>query len=85
MSDSTRRTVRTVFQCLVGLAAGLPVLIAASGVPENAAGIGVVLAVSAFVTRMMASPVVQSVLPRWLRAEEPEKRTDVPRPDGRPE
>ncbi|MFR9800077.1 hypothetical protein ACL02U_29920 [Streptomyces sp. MS06] len=67
MSDATRRMLRTVVQLLVGLAAGMPLLVHASGVSESAPGVGVVLGVSAAVTRLMAAPVVQPLLPAWLR------------------
>ncbi|MEV4437474.1 hypothetical protein AB0K09_00405 [Streptomyces sp. NPDC049577] len=70
MTDQSRRTVRTVVQALVGLAAALPVLLPTLGVPKTAAGYGVVLAVAAGVTRAMSSPVLQRFLPAWLRTEQ---------------
>ncbi|WP_439676011.1 hypothetical protein [Embleya sp. MST-111070] len=69
MTDSTRRTIRTVVQAVLGLAAGLPLIITASGIPETAAGVGVILAVAAGVTRVMALPVVQQLMPSWLRTD----------------
>lgn len=66
--DETRRTWRTIFQTAVAIAAALPLLVAASGVPETTAGVGVLLAAAAAVTRIMALPVVDRLLPAWLRA-----------------
>ncbi|MFZ3569288.1 hypothetical protein ACNYS0_20265 [Streptomyces sp. BH034] len=74
MKDSTRRTLRTVVQTVVGLAAALPVLLPTLGVPETAAGYGLALAVAAGITRAMNSPTVQRFLPAWLR-KDPEPDT----------
>ncbi|MEU7602223.1 hypothetical protein [Streptomyces sp. NPDC041003] len=67
MTDATRRTVRTVVQTVLALAAGLPLIIDASGIPQTAAGVGLALAVAGGVTRVMALPVVEALLPSWLR------------------
>ncbi|MGA5268037.1 hypothetical protein [Streptomyces lydicamycinicus] len=69
MTDATRRTIRTVVQTVLGLAAGLPLIIDAAGIPQTAAGVGVALAVAGGLTRVMALPVVENLLPAWLRAE----------------
>ncbi|MFI1385534.1 hypothetical protein [Embleya sp. NPDC020886] len=69
MTDAARRTTRTVVQTVLGLAAGLPLIIAASGIPETTAGVGVVLAVAGGMVKVMALPVVEERLPRWLRAQ----------------
>ena len=71
MSDAFRRTVRTVLQVLVGLAAGLPALVHTSGLPSALPGLGLALAVAAAVTRVMALPIVDQLLPAWLRASYP--------------
>ncbi|MGW0898932.1 hypothetical protein ACWD0G_18400 [Streptomyces goshikiensis] len=77
MSDPNQRTARTVFQTLLGLAAGLPLIVDASGLPQSAAGVAVALAVAGAVTRVMALPVVQRLLPRWLyEAERPPAEAD---------
>lgn len=68
MTDGARRTVRTVFQTVVALAAGMPLIVAASGLADVVPGVAVVLAVSAGVTRVMALPVVDQLLPSWLRS-----------------
>lgn len=65
MNEKTRKTIRTAVQTAVGLAASLPVLLPALGVPETAAGVGVVLAVSATVTRVMHMDAARPLL-RWL-------------------
>lgn len=69
MNDSTRRTVRTVFQTVVSVAAGMPLLLDAAGLPDTLPGVGVVLAVSAAVTRLMALPLVDSLLPSFLKKD----------------
>lgn len=69
MTDASRRTLRTVVQTVLALAAGLPLIIDAAGIPQSAAGVGLAVAVAGGVTRVMALPVVEAVLPAWLRAE----------------
>ncbi|MGW7416144.1 hypothetical protein [Streptomyces sp. NPDC054863] len=69
MTDASRRTVRTLVQTALALAAGLPLILEASGIPQTAAGVGVALAVAGGITRVMRLPVVESLLPAWLRAE----------------
>ncbi|QGH75765.1 hypothetical protein L3Y25_gp036 [Gordonia phage Syleon] len=67
-----RAVVRTVFQVVIALAAALPLIVVASGVPATAAGVGVALAVAAGVTRVMALPVVNDLIDQyvpWLRTE----------------
>lgn len=71
MTDATRRTVRTVAQLALGLLAGLPLLVHTAGLPETLPGLGTVLAVAAAVTRVMALPIVDQLLPGWLRAAPP--------------
>ncbi|KOX16579.1 MULTISPECIES: hypothetical protein [unclassified Streptomyces] len=87
MTDATRRTVRTVVQTVLALAAGLPLIIDAAGIPQTAAGVGVALAVAAGITRVMALPVVENLLPAWLRAA-PHRDAELLAldrgPDGRP-
>ncbi|MFE4413091.1 hypothetical protein [Streptomyces sp. NPDC056821] len=87
MRDHTRRTVRTVVQAVVGLAAALPILLPELGIPETAAGVGIALAVAAAITRVMSSPLTQRFLPEWLRttptapadSTAPTSRGDAPR------
>jgi hypothetical protein len=68
MTDANRRTIRTVVQTVLALAAGLPLIVTAAGIPETAAGVGVALAVAGGITRVMALPVVENLLPAWLRS-----------------
>jgi hypothetical protein len=68
MSDANRRVIRGFFQFVVGLAAGVPLIVQASGIPETTAGVGTALAVGLGLTRVMALPVVDDLLPSWLRA-----------------
>ena len=67
MNDSTRRTIRTAVQAAVSLAAAAPLLVTASGLAETSSGVAAFLAVSAAVTRLMAVPAVDSLMPSWLR------------------
>jgi hypothetical protein len=71
--NSTRRTVRTVFQLALSLAAVLPLLVSASGLDETLPPLALALAVAAAVTRVMALPAVEQLLQRfapWLAATE---------------
>lgn len=61
-----KRTIRTVVQTALGLLAALPLIVQASGVPQTTAGLSVALAVAAGITRVMALPVVDGLLPAWL-------------------
>ncbi|AUG78105.1 hypothetical protein CFP65_3305 [Kitasatospora sp. MMS16-BH015] len=67
MTDSTRRTLRTAVQTLLGLLTALPLLVSTAGLPATLPGLGVALAVATAVTRVMALPVVENLLPTWLR------------------
>lgn len=71
MTDSARRLARTVLQVLLGLAAGAPLLAHTTGLTGTLPGLGVVLGVAAAITRLMASPLVDQLLPSWLRAATP--------------
>jgi hypothetical protein len=71
MSDSARRTVRTVVAVVLALAAGLPLLVRTAGLPETLPGLGTVLGVAAAITRLMALPQVNSWLPAWLQMAPP--------------
>ncbi|MFE1773766.1 hypothetical protein [Streptomyces sp. NPDC059008] len=72
MSDAARRTVRTVVQTLLGLAAALPLIISAAGIPRTVAGVATALAVAAGITRVMQLDAVQRLMPRWLRSAVPD-------------
>lgn len=69
-----RAVIRTVFAVVVSLAAGAPLLYTAAtqqSVEAATGAVGTILAVSAAITRVMATPFVndfiRSYLP-WLRA-----------------
>ncbi|NGO67631.1 hypothetical protein [Streptomyces boncukensis] len=79
MSDATRRTIRTAVAWLLSLAAALPAIVDASGIPASLPWAAGALAVAAAVTRVMALPAVDALLPGWLRKEPPPKDAE-----GRP-
>lgn len=61
-----RATLRTVVQLLVALAAAWPLIVSASGVEQTSAAVAGSLALAAAVTRIMALPVVDDLLRRFL-------------------
>ncbi|MFJ5883451.1 hypothetical protein [Kitasatospora cineracea] len=67
MTDTTRRTIRTGLQTLLGVLAALPLLVSTAGIPETLPGVALALTVSTAVTRVMALDVVEQLLPAWLR------------------
>ncbi|MEE1751746.1 hypothetical protein [Streptomyces sp. SP18CS02] len=71
MSDASRRTARTVLQTAVAIAVVLPALVDASGIPATLPWVAGALAVAGALTRVMALPSVQALLPPWLRGESP--------------
>ncbi|MFF0293140.1 hypothetical protein ACFYST_08115 [Kitasatospora sp. NPDC004614] len=75
MTDSTRRTIRTGLQTLLGLLASLPLLVSTAGIPQTVPGVALALTVATAATRVMALDVVEQLLPRWLRTP-PKEDTD---------
>jgi hypothetical protein len=70
--DSGRRTLRSVVQFALTLAAGLPVIIAGLGVdPVSTPGVATLLTVSATVVRVFNHPMVEAHLPSWLKKDTP--------------
>ncbi|MFE2352199.1 hypothetical protein [Kitasatospora cineracea] len=67
MKDSTRRTVRTLFQGTVTAAALLPLVVDAARIPAALPWVAGALTVSAAITRVMALPAVNRRLPSWLQ------------------
>lgn len=66
-----RATARTVFAVVIALAIGAPLLITASGVGSDVAGVAVILAIAGAITRIMALPWTNEFLARfapWLAA-----------------
>ncbi|CAM5609225.1 hypothetical protein GCM10010329_17450 [Streptomyces spiroverticillatus] len=69
MIDANRRTLRTLVQTTLALAVTLPAIVDASGIPAALPWVAGALAVAGGLSRVMALPGVQSLLPPWLRAE----------------
>lgn len=67
MSEAARRTARTVLQSAVALAVVLPAVVDAAGLPATLPWVAGALAAAGALTRVMAVPAVQSLLPAWLR------------------
>lgn len=67
MSDANRRTVRTLVQTAVALAVLLPAIVDASGIPATLPWVAAALAVAGGLSRVMALPGVQALMPGWLR------------------
>lgn len=67
LSENTKRAVRTVLQSAVGIAVVLPAIVDASGLPATLPWVAGALAVAGALTRVMAVPAVQNLLPSWLR------------------
>ncbi|MEU7038081.1 hypothetical protein ABZ958_31000 [Streptomyces sp. NPDC046237] len=67
MSDEAKRTARTVLQTAVALAVVLPAIVDASGIPATLPWVAGALAAAGALTRVMAVPAVQNLLPSWLR------------------
>ncbi|GHF99725.1 hypothetical protein [Streptomyces hydrogenans] len=67
MSEAAKRTARTVLQTAVGLAVVLPALVDVSGLPATLPWVAGALAAAGALTRVMAVPAVQLLLPSWLR------------------
>ncbi|MEU6192976.1 hypothetical protein [Streptomyces sp. NPDC047061] len=67
MSEAAKHTLRTVVQTAVGLCVLLPAVVDTAGIPDTLPWAAGALAVAAAVTRVMAVPAVQALLPSWLR------------------
>ncbi|ANW22216.1 hypothetical protein [Streptomyces clavuligerus] len=64
MKDTTKRPIRTVLQTAIGLAAMLPGIVEASGIPQTLPWVAGALAIAGAITRVMALPVVEAILTR---------------------
>ncbi|MEU8758086.1 hypothetical protein [Streptomyces sp. NPDC048659] len=69
MSEAAKRTARTVLQTAVGIAVLLPALVDASGIPATLPWVAGALAAAGALTRVMAVPALQALLPSWLRVD----------------
>ncbi|MGO4630485.1 hypothetical protein AB4225_06010 [Streptomyces sp. 2RAF24] len=76
MSDAAKRTARTILQTALGLAVALPAIVDASGIPAALPWVAGALAVAGGLTRIMAHPSVQRLLPGWLRTDTPPATAD---------
>ncbi|ARZ68783.1 hypothetical protein SMD11_3140 [Streptomyces albireticuli] len=76
MSEAAKRTARTVLQTAVGIALVLPAVVDASGVPAALPWVAGALAVAGGLTRVMALPGVQALLPGWLRTDAGARRDE---------
>lgn len=72
MTDATRRAIRTTVQTAITLAALLPAIVETSGIPATLPWAAGALALAASVTRIMAIPGVQALMPHWLRTAHPD-------------
>ena len=74
MSDAAKRTVRTAVQTLVGLLVLVPSATGSAGLPGLARDLpwaAGAVAVAGALSRLMAVPGVQALLPGWLRTAIP--------------
>jgi K+-transporting ATPase A subunit len=62
LSTKDRRVIRTVLQVVVGLAAAVPIVLPALGIPTTLAGYGIITGVAAGITRIMALDAVEQAL-----------------------
>lgn len=76
MAPDTKRVIRTVLQVVAGIAAGLPLLVHTANLPDTLPGVGVVLAVAAATTKLMAA--ANPWLPAWLRLDNPAPASTLP-------
>ncbi len=67
MSDERKRMLRTAFQVVLSLAIAAPLIVDAIGVSSSVPIVAVILSASLALTRAMALPVVEKILPRWLK------------------
>ncbi|GGY29644.1 hypothetical protein GCM10010363_07610 [Streptomyces omiyaensis] len=79
MSDAAKRTARTVLQTAAAIAVLLPAIVDASGIPATLPWVAGALAVAGGLTRMMAIPGVQALLPSWIRTTDTTGRYDAGR------
>ena len=65
MSDSTRRTVRTVLVVVLGISAALPIIVAESGIDLGSTpGLALIVAFAGLINRIVNTPQVDEVLTR---------------------
>jgi len=69
MRPSTKVVIRTILQTGLGLAVLLPGIVSAAHIPDTWPWVAGALAAAGAVTRVMAIPAVQALLPSWLRTD----------------
>jgi hypothetical protein len=79
MSDAAKRTARTIVQTAAAIAVLLPAIVDASGIPATLPWVAGALAVAGALTRVMALPGVQALLPSWIRTDDGSDRYDAGR------
>lgn len=67
MSEAAKHTLRTALQTALGLCVLMPAVMDTAGITRTLPWAAGTLAVAAAVTRVMALPGVQALLPSWLR------------------
>ncbi len=67
LSDGARRALRTVVQALVGVCVLLPAVLGSSGPAGALPWAAGAVAVAGGLSRLMAVPAVEALLPPWLR------------------
>lgn len=77
MSLDLKRSIRTAIQTGLAIALALPAILQAAGFAESFPWVAGAVAFSAGLARVMALPVVQQLLPSWLRT--------LPEPGSTPE
>lgn len=79
VAHPAKATTRTVLQLVVGLAVALPIFVSESGIDNTIPFVATALAVSAAVARIMAIPVVNIYLGKYLGlgAEPQPKRNEI--------
>ncbi|GAA4006860.1 MULTISPECIES: hypothetical protein [Streptomyces] len=82
MSEAAKRTLRTVVQTAAGLCVLLPTVVDAAGISRTLPWVAGALAVAAGVTRVMAVPGVQTLLPAWLRTDSTDSTASTAGPDS---
>lgn len=91
MTDSTRRTIRTVVQVLLGACAAVAIVVPIIGAQfDQAAAVGgIAVAIAGVVTKVMNALESASIIPAWLKdqpapAAAPPNPAPIPAPPTTP-